>query len=53
MKDLKEIFKVRKNLVTLIVSLVLLIALPAGLYLVKTEQIFKPRAEQNENGIIF
>ena len=44
MKDLKEIFKVKKNLVTLIVSLVLLIALPATLYLVKTEQIFKPRA---------
>src|SRR3989344_122030 len=44
MKDLKEIFKVRKNLVTLIVSLVLLIALPAGLYLVRNPQIFSPKA---------
>ncbi len=44
MDTLKEIFSQKRNLISLIIALVLLVALPGGLYLVRTQQIFKPKA---------
>ena len=44
MEEIKRLLKIRKNLIGLIVVLVLLIALPVGIYLAQTTQIFKPRA---------
>lgn len=45
MVDLKSYFQNRRNLIGLIVFLVLVLAIPLGIYLVRNTQIFAPRAE--------
>lgn len=44
MDALKDLLSNKRNLVGLIIAVVLLVALPVGLYLVRTQQIFKPKA---------
>lgn len=49
MKEIKKFLKHKRNLVSLLIILLLLAALPAGIYLSQKTTIFKPRAEQNQN----
>jgi len=46
MEEIKRLLKIKRNLIGLIVVLVLLVALPVGIYLAQTTQIFKPRAAE-------
>lgn len=48
MDEIKRLLKIKKNLIGLIVVLVLLVALPVGIYLAQRTQIFKPRAQAPE-----
>src|SRR5690242_231033 len=43
-KDLRSYFKKKRNIVSLIIIAILLVAVPTTLYLAQTRQIFKPKA---------
>jgi hypothetical protein len=45
-KDIKSYFRKKRNIVSLVVIIILLVAVPATLYLAQTRQIFQPRAQQ-------
>lgn len=49
--DLPEMIGNKKNLITLLIVLILLIAIPLTFYLVKQRQIFKPKAAGPGTGI--
>lgn len=44
MKELPDFLKNKKNLVSLLILLILILAIPLGINLVKTQQIIKSRA---------
>lgn len=46
MQEIKDFFKVRRNLVSLIVIIFLVVVLPFILYLVQIKQIFRPKANE-------
>lgn len=45
MLDFKSYFQNKRNLIGLVVFLVLILAIPLGIYLVRNTQIFAPKAD--------
>lgn len=46
MEELKVFFQNKRNVAALIALIILLVAIPLGIYLARTTQIFKPRAQE-------